>query len=324
MNDRTPGHRPPHGSPAPVTPASQSSIAPQAAKLGALLGAGTPGPEPEASAESASNVVSINGSRAALHRIHERLLGLRGTCPTHGDWPLHVMDEAGVLRDVPECPACMSRTAAQEARQHCFSGVQDRFADASFENFETPTLAMVEAHDAAQAYVAAVDAFIASGRSPARLREGALINALMIGTPGTGKTHLGVACMRALAEKGRVCRYARADQVVDAMHYGQRRSDGWRPQDGEIEPAIPARDLLLCDFLVIDEVGRFPMSPLQQSMLFRMIDSRSGSMRSTLLISNAAGEDQLESLITPAGFDRIRDGATIIPMHWRSHRRHAP
>ncbi len=275
-----------------------------------------------ASASAPSNVVQINGSRAALQRTHERLLGLRGTCPAHGEWALHVMDEKdGVIRDVPECPACLASLAERKSRRRSFAGVQERFLDASFGNFDTPTLAMVEAHDAAQAYAASVDTFIASGRKPERLRQGALINALMMGTPGSGKTHLGVACMRFLSDKGHTCCYARADQVIDAVHYGQRRSDGWRPQDGEIEPAVSARDLVQCDFLVIDEVGRFPMSPLQQSMLFRVIDSRSGSMRSTLLISNAADEDQIGAAITPAGLDRIRDGAVIIPMQWRSHRR---
>ena len=271
---------------------------------------------------SPSNVVPMGGSRAALQRIHDRLLRLRGSCPKHGAWALHVMDEEdGVLRDVPECPGCLAEVAAREVRQRRFAGVQDRFRDASFENFETPTLAMVEAHEAAQGYVASVDAFIKAGRPPERLRQGALVNALMIGTPGSGKTHLGVACMRALAALGHACCYARADQVIDAIHYSQRRSDGWRPQEGESEPGIPARDLIHCDFLVIDEVGRFPMSPLQQSMLFRVIDSRSGSMRSTLLISNASSEDQMEAMITPAGLDRVRDGSIVIPMQWRSHRR---
>lgn len=237
-------------------------------------------------------------------RHAERLIMKRTRlCPEHGEWHPSHFDADGVERVVPGCPAC-----AQARQENALLGnVPLRFRGAAFSTFYAETAVMQDAATLLEQFAA--DA-----------ADGADRNAVIVGQPGTGKTHLGVSIARRVAAAGHRAVYARIDQLAEAMIRRSRNAEGWR-EESSIAPDVDCEHALNGQVLVIDEIGRFQLSQPQSAALFRVIDHRYGMRLPTVIISNVADLNELKASITPAGFDRIRGGnALIVVAKWDSYR----
>ena len=75
-------------------------------------------------------------------------------------------------------------------------------------------------------------------------------NVLLVGNPGTGKSHLATALAAAACAKGYKVRFFRATELVTTLDRGQGRADLPAPQDpaGEAGPARPRRARLRARF----------------------------------------------------------------------------
>lgn len=136
---------------------------------------------------------------------------------------------------------------------------------------------------------------------------------IFVGTVGTGKDHLLSATLYAAARAGLGCRWVNGQEV-----YGQFRD---RMDSGDTEEEL-LRTLVRPQVLGISDPIPAVGSPsaYNSSQLYRLVDRRYRMMRPTWVTLNSrSSEEAMEKLSAPV-FDRLRDGAVILPCMWPSYR----
>lgn len=210
------------------------------------------------------------------------------------------------------CPACVAeaeeaeRTREQRERRDRIrqlkygSGVPARFARADFDGYQVTTDRMQVNRDLLADFAARWKAKAASGQS-----------LLLVGGPGTGKTHLACAVCNGLADQLKASRYGTAADLVGEIKrgYGQRGGDNVGALIDEMRSA---------PLLVIDELD-VGLSEHDVGLLFRIIDGRYADLQPMVLISNRP-VDQLEQQLGQRVMDRLRECALTVAFDWPSHR----
>ena len=81
------------------------------------------------------------------------------------------------------------------------------------------------------------------------------------------------------------------------------------------------------DVLVIDEIGRSPISAHGTDRLFEIIDGRYKRCRPTIVISNlplaSSNGASLTSVLSDAAVSRLRDGGKCLAFDWQDYRTRA-
>jgi DNA replication protein DnaC len=243
-------------------------------------------------------------------------------CPTHGAYVArHV-----VGRVWTPCPGCTSeaeaRRVAEEAeerrradaqlaaealhRRIAQSGLVGRFLNATFENFAATEPGQVRAVTACRDFVENLQA-----------HTGGL---WLIGPPGTGKTHLGSAMVNHVIRTKRWAAIHSAREIVRMLRatWGNRQERS-REHDAPQTESELIEDLGTCSLLVLDEVGVSFGSESETVQLFDVLDLRYKNQLPTVLLSNLpAGE--LKPVLGDRAYDRLREGAVMVPCNWASHR----
>ena len=109
------------------------------------------------------------------------------------------------------------------------------------------------------------------GRGPAE-------NLFLTGAPGLGKTFLSAAIARVVSERGYSVVYDSAVSV-----FGRFESDKFS-RDEEAKAAV--NRYLTCDLMILDDLGSEMNSPLVQSSLYLLVNTRLLNQRRTLISSN--------------------------------------
>lgn len=139
---------------------------------------------------------------------------------------------------------------------------------------------------------------------------------VLIGKPGTGKTHLGVAIANELLHKtARTAVYRTVGSILQAIRSTYDRKS-------ERSEADILASLIGPDLLVLDEIGVSKEQPsdFELTTLFAIINGRYEQMRPTVVISNLDGE-QLPMAMGERCVDRLREGGMIVvPFNWESQR----
>lgn len=134
---------------------------------------------------------------------------------------------------------------------------------------------------------------------------------LMIGPPGTGKTHLAQALGYEAIKRGHSVRYVSIFDLVREL------------MDDEFEPEKLLNKYLKPDLLIIDDMGLKQLPARAGEHLFEVI-MRRYELRSTLMTSNRPIEDwgHLIGDVPAAGaiLDRLLQSAELIPFKGRSYR----
>ncbi len=241
---------------------------------------------------------------------------LQLSCPKHGDFMALVL--FGGRRDF--CPRCVEEQRAREdARRHAeavehraaselrsrlsISGLVGRFARATLDSFVAEIPAQAEALQACRNF--------AQGFKPCS--GGGL---WLIGPPGTGKTHLGSAVV------AHVIRTIHHDASIHAVHEIMRMlREGFGRKDGEDRESTDdlIRRLGTQALLVLDEIGVARDSEWQREQLFAIVDERYRLERPTIVISNLSMAE-LKQVLGDRVYDRLREGAQVVPCAWPSHR----
>jgi DNA replication protein DnaC len=138
-------------------------------------------------------------------------------------------------------------------------------------------------------------------------------NVLMIGNPGTGKTHLATALGMEACARGKRVRFWRVTELVTTLMEAR-----------EERKLIRLRDQLgRLDLLILDELGYVPTSKLGAELLFDIISS-AYERTSVIITTNLPFEQWTEVLgserLTGAVLDRLTHRCHIIEMKGESYR----
>ncbi len=138
-------------------------------------------------------------------------------------------------------------------------------------------------------------------------------NACLIGSPGTGKTHLAVALGLAACRQGRRVRFVTAAGLVTQLEEAQKQY--------QLERALRALDRV--ELLICDELGYLSFSRAGAELLFQVFADRY-ERRSLLVTSNLAfsewGQVFQGDRMTAALLDRLTHRCQIFEMNGESYR----
>lgn len=138
-------------------------------------------------------------------------------------------------------------------------------------------------------------------------RNGGFLTLILLGSVGTGKTHLACGIIR---ECGGLYRLAPAmcEEIRRAKSFGARETEA---------------DILdrygHAGLLVIDEIGRGIAAAEEQYMLYQVINERYNRRKPTVLISNQPKKDFLE-YVGIAAADRLTESALAVEFTGKSYR----
>lgn len=225
-------------------------------------------------------------------------------CPVHGRYTAKLVPLPG--RELwTSCPACedekRAKKLALELEQSIFGARQRRVEDALDQaaippRFLNRTLATFRTDSPEQAQVLkACREYV--GNWPAVQQQGTCI--LLLGKPGTGKTHLAVGIAHAVLAIGHTAVYTRVSGLCQAVRstYADRSLT-----EREVYQRYTAPDLL-----VIDELGRQYGSEAERMMLFEVINARYEACRPMVVVSNLE-PGAFAEFLGQACFSRLMEG----------------
>lgn len=131
---------------------------------------------------------------------------------------------------------------------------------------------------------------------------------VLIGTVGTGKTHLACGLVREYGGK-----YATAMDIVEEI----RRAKSFSADQTEKQIIDYYSHVKL---LVVDEIGRGIAATDEKYMLYQIINARYNTRKPTVLISNYTKADFLK-YIGVAAADRLVESGDIVEMNGESYRK---
>lgn len=241
------------------------------------------------------------------------------SCPSHG--PYTSKNLFGSIW--AKCPACeeiriadekeADRKAA-EARdaerlqdRMLQSGLVGRFRESTFDSYAVTSEAQEHVKTACRSFAESL-----------QRKNGGL---WLVGPPGTGKTHLGSAMVNyVLRERKDWAAIHSAREIVRMLRatWGNRDSRrGWDNKPTTEDELIEHLGTL--SLLVLDEVGVSYGADSEMVQLFDVLDLRYRNELPTVLLSNLpVGE--LKAALGDRAYDRLREGAVLLPCKWGSHR----
>ena len=129
-------------------------------------------------------------------------------------------------------------------------------------------------------------------------------NLLLTGFPGVGKTFLSACIAREVTERGFSVVYDTAASVFRYMEDAQFRRD-----EGGDEAV---QRFLRCDLLILDDLGTEMNSTFVQSALYRIVNDRLLSGKSTVINTNLPSHE-LGTRYSPAILSRIEGQYEVLP-----------
>ena len=138
-------------------------------------------------------------------------------------------------------------------------------------------------------------------------------NVVLVGSPGTGKTHLATGLGRKACELGYEVRFYRVAHLVEELEQALRnnRLSAFRKRMEKV------------DLVILDEMGYLPFSKEGAELLFQII-SEFYEQKSVIITSNLEFSQWnrifTDSRLTAALVDRLIHHAHIISFHGESYR----
>jgi len=217
------------------------------------------------------------------------------------------------------CPKCVAEqdaadaaaqsaaeTAAKVARWEKAlgeAGIPQRFQDRTLSTYIAYTDGQARALAWATGYVKGFPEVLKTGRS-----------AVLIGKPGTGKTHIACGIGLALMAQGRTVLLSTVYRMV------QRITDTYDRRSSETR-AHAVAVFADADLLMLDEVGMQRGTDEETRIVFDILNTRYERCRPVILMSNSP-LPQVCAHLGERVWDRLKEGGgQVIPFDWNSWRR---
>ncbi|MCU4576108.1 ATP-binding protein [Acinetobacter courvalinii] len=146
-----------------------------------------------------------------------------------------------------------------------------------------------------------------------KIVKGDVTNLVMVGSTGTGKTHLSCATARTLLAKGKFARYITSEDMA------QKIMKAWDRESKDQSEASVIYEFTQYDLLILDEYGLHDREK-RLELVHKVLYSRYDDAKATMLISNMT----LEQLKVDLG-DRLwsrfqHGGLTVVECNWNDGR----
>lgn len=133
--------------------------------------------------------------------------------------------------------------------------------------------------------------------------------AILIGVPGTGKTHLATAIGIEFMKRGKSCLYTKLFNMILSI------KESWRGNNG-----VSERDVInhytTKDLLIIDEVGVQFGTPTEVLYVTNIIDDRYNNLLPTIFIGNLTIKE-FNNIVGDRVTRRIREKCKILVFSWK-------
>lgn len=184
--------------------------------------------------------------------------------------------ERGEVTGVERCQCNQTRRPEQllEGAQ-----IPPRFAHASFENFILPERRDNPTANDAYAKVM-LDAKVYSQSYPETDKPGLLF----MGTPGVGKTHLAVAVLKRLIDRGFECVFLDYQALLERIRRGYDPACGASAREAY-------QTVLDTEVVLLDDLGAHRVTDWVNDTVFAIINHRYNARKATLVTTNLADRD---------------------------------
>jgi DNA replication protein DnaC len=242
----------------------------------------------------------------------------RDTCDQHGDFQgrINVILGREFKTGCPECSkirqaeqAAAEREAEdRESRERLErklgkAMIPARFIGKTFADYRATTDRQRRALTTCQDYAANFAEHLEAGRC-----------LMLLGKPGTGKTHLAAAIANDLV------RNTSALAVYRTLGGVLQLIKGSYDREAEYSEIDAFKALIKPHLLILDEVGATKSSEFELATIFAIINGRYEDMRPTVIVSNLPPKE-LPAAIGDRCVDRLREnGGIVVGFDWESAR----
>jgi DNA replication protein DnaC len=214
-------------------------------------------------------------------------------CAKCGGTGWRIVERAG-LSGAERCE-CGGAERAVNLKQR--ANIPPNFRDASLDNFQIPQDNPI-ARQGLGTVLMQVRSFVRE--FPAADHPGLLL----IGEPGTGKTHLAVAAMKALVDKGHECVFFNFQNLL------QRVRQGWDAGSGTSDREA-YRTALDAEVLLLDDLGAHRLIEWVEDTITAIITHRCDQKKPLIATTNLPDEERLTEFSMPSGDKKTIRGRTL-------------
>jgi len=215
-----------------------------------------------------------------------------------------IVERAG-LSGAERC-SCAVVTRARDLKQN--AGIPPNYLQASLDNFVIPQDNPV-ARQGLGTVLMQVRSFVRE--FPAGEKAGLLL----VGEPGTGKTHLAVAAMKALLDRGHECVFFDYQNLLDRIRSGYDPASGAADREAY-------RSVLDVEVLLLDDLGAHRVTDWVEDTVTAIITSRCNQRKPLIATTNLPDEARIQEFAMPGGEKKtIRDRTLSEAIGVRAHSR---